>query len=289
MSTAFDLSGSPATAREAAGSPAHPAPGSPPTRPARFLDVARSEWVKLTSVRSTWITLLVTVVLGVGVGALISHLAASRYLQDRITHATWDPTAISFRALTIAQLAMAVLGTLVVTSEYGTGMIRTTLTAVPRRGRLLAAKAAVFAAVALVVGELTGFAAFLLGQAAIGSAAPQASLGQPGVLRAVAGAGLYLAAIGVLGVGVGTVLRNTAAAVSTMVALLFVLPGLVQALPASWSNAITEWWPTEAGSQLYKVHSAAHTLGPWAGFVVLVVFTAVVCALARWVIGHRDA
>lgn len=288
MTAAVDLSGAPLAPRGgdvAAGA----ASGTGPARPVRFLDLARSEWVKLSSVRSTWITLVVTVVLGVGVGALISHLAASRYLHDRIVHGTWDPTAISFRALIIAQLAIAVLGALAVTSEYGTGMIRTTLTAVPRRGRLLAAKAVVFAVVALVVGELTGFAAFLLGQVAIGAAAPQASLGQPGVLRAVVGAGLYLAVIGLLAVGVGTVLRNTAAAISAMVALLFVLPGLVQALPASWSNAITEWWPTQAGSQLYTVHSSAHTLAPWTGFVVLVVFTAVVFVLARWVIGHRDA
>lgn len=258
-------------------------------RPARFRDVALSEWVKLASVRSTWVTLLVTVVLGVGVGTLISHLAGSRYLQDRITHSTWDPTAVSFRALAIAQLAIAVLGTLAVTSEYGTGSIRITLTAVPRRGRLLAAKATVFAVVALIVGEVTAFAAFLLGQAAIGSSAPRATLGQPDVLRAVIGAGLYLALIGLLAVAVGTALRNTAAAISAMVALLFVLPGIVQALPASWSNVITEWWPTQAGSQVYAVHRDAHSLAAWSGFAVLVVFIALVFVLAQWVIAKHDA
>lgn len=258
-------------------------------RPARFVDVARSEWVKLTSVRSTWITLLVTVVLGVGLGALISHLAASRYLTDRILHATWDPTEVSFRALTIAQLAIAVLGTLVITAEYGTGLIRTTIAAVPRRGRLLFAKATVFGAVALVTGEVTAFAAFFLGQAAMGSSAPHAALSQPGVLRAVAGAGLYLAVIGLLAVAVGAALRNTAAGISAMVALLFVLPGVVQALPASWSVPITKWWPTQAGSQIYAVQRGAHTLAAWPGFAVLVVFTVLVFALARWVIGWRDA
>lgn len=258
-------------------------------RPARFVDVARSEWVKLTSVRSTWITLLVTVVLGVGLGALISHLAASRYLTDRILHATWDPTEVSFRALTIAQLAIAVLGTLVITAEYGTGLIRTTITAVPRRGRLLFAKATVFGVVALVTGEVTAFAAFVVGQAAMGSSAPHAALSQPGVLRAVAGAGLYLAVIGLLAVAVGAALRNTAAGISAMVALLFVLPGVVQALPASWSVPITKWWPTQAGSQIYALHHGANSLAPWPGFVVLVAFTALVFALARWVIAWRDA
>lgn len=270
-----------------------PAPAATGTarrvRPARFVDVARSEWVKLTSVRSTWITLAVTIVLGVGVGTLISHLAATRFADGRIGSGGWDPTSISFRALVIAQLAIAVLGTLVVTSEYGTGLIRTTLTAVPRRGRLLAAKAAVFGALALVVGEITSFAAFLLGQLAMGSAAPHASLSQHDVLRAVIGAGLYLAMIGLLAVAVGAVVRNTAAGISAMVAVLFVLPGVVQALPASWSNAITQWWPTQAGSRVYALHRDPHTLAAWSGFAVLVVFTAVVFGIARWVIGFRDA
>ncbi len=258
-------------------------------RPASLRDVMRSEWVKLTSVRSTWITLAVTVLLGVGVGTLISDLAASRYSSRQQLRLSWDPTSVSFRALVIAQLAIAVLGILVITSEYGTGLIRTSLAAVPTRRRFLAAKAAVFGATALVVGEVTAFAAFLLGQAAIGSSAPHATLGQPGVLRAVVGAGLYLAVIGLLSVGIGTLVRNTAAGISAMVALLFVLPGLVQALPASWSNAITEWWPTQAGSQVFATHGGAHTLSAWAGFAVLVVFTAVVFGFAQWNLVRRDA
>lgn len=262
-------------------------PGS--YRPASVRDVSRSEWVKLTSVRSTWITLGVTILLGVGVGTLISNLAASRYSSDQHLKLTWDPTSVSFRALVIAQLAIAVLGTLVITSEYGTGLIRTSLAAVPVRRRFLAAKAAVFGAVALVVGEVTAFAAFLLGQAAIGSSAPHATLSQPGVLRAVIGAGLYLAAIGLLSVGIGTLVRNTAAGISAVVALLFVLPGLVQALPSSWSNPITEWWPTQAGSQVFALRSAAHTLSPWSGFGVLIAFVVVVFGFAQWILVRRDA
>ncbi len=277
------------TAIATSTSPTHKGGASGSRRPAGFADVARSEWVKLTSVRSTWITLAVTVLLGVGVGTLISGLAASRYSTDRQLHQSWDPTSVSFRALVIAQLAVAVLGTLVITSEYGTGLIRISLAAVPSRRRFLAAKAAVFTAVALVVGEVTAFAAFLLGQAAIGTSAPHATLGQPGVLRAVIGAGLYLAAIGLLAVGIGTLLRNTAAGISAMVALLFVLPGLVQALPSSWANAITEWWPTQAGSQVYALQGGAHTLSAWAGFAVLIAFSAVVFGFAQWMLVRRDA
>ncbi len=272
-----------------AGRPAQPRQGGAGASPARFSDALRCEWAKLTSVRSTWVTLLVSLLLGVGVGALISYLAGSHYATGGFRGRAWDPTAVSLRALTIAQLAIAVLGSLVVTSEYGTGMIRTSLTATPRRGRFLSSKAVVFTAVALVVGEIMAFAAFLLGQLAIGSNAPHTSLTAPDVLRAVIGAGLYLALIGLLSSCVGALVRNTAAAISSMVALLFVLPGVVQALPASWSNVITEWWPTQAGSQVYSLHRSAHTLSAWSGFAVLVVFTVIVFTAALWVIEHRDA
>ena len=272
-----------------AARPAPPANRTHTAPTATFSDALRSEWAKLTTVRSTWVTLVVSLVLGVGVGTLISYLSGSHYATGGPDNLNWDPTAVSFRALTIAQLAVAVLGTLVVTSEYGTGMIRTSLTATPRRSRFLMSKAVVFTGVALVVGEITAFAAFLLGQFVIGSNAPHTNLAAHGVLRAVVGAGLYLAAIGLLAAAVGALLRNTAAAISSMVALLFVLPGLVQALPSSWRNTLTEWWPTQAGSQIYVLHRDAHTLAAWSGFAVLVVFTAMVFGAALWVIDRRDA
>lgn len=269
-----------------------PQPGTPATErePATFADAARSEWIKLTSVRSTWITLLVALVLGIGLGALISYLAGSHYASaGLIRRATWDPTKVSFHAINIAQLAIAVLGVMIVTSEYSTGMIRTSLAAVPRRGRFLAAKTTVFTAVALLVGEITAFAAFLIGQAVIGSSAPHTNLGAPDVLRAVIGAGLYLAVVGLLAVGIGALLRNTAAGISAVVALLFVLPGIVQALPNSWRNPVTEFWPTQAGSQVFAVHRSANTLAAWSGFGVMVLFTAVVLAAATFAINRRDA
>jgi len=261
-----------------------------PVRPARFSDTVRSEWRKLVSVRSTWVTLLVAAALGVGVGALISHLAASNYHSGlRFGNGLWRPVSVSFNALAIAQLAIAVLGCLVITSEYSSGMIRSSLIATPRRGRFLAAKAAVFAAVVLVVGEVIAFAAFFAGQAAIGSDAPQATLGGHDVARAVIGAGLYLALIGLLACMVGALLRNTAASISAIVALLFVLPGVVEALPASWANPISKWWPTNAGRQVYVVTRTAHTLPAWSGFGVLVAFTAVVFAVALVLLRRRDA
>lgn len=261
-----------------------------PARPASFADALRAEWVKLSTIRSTWFTAAITVALGVGLGALISYLSGVHYKSgDLFERFTWDPTEVSFRALGIAQLAVAVLGVMAVSSEYATGMIRTSLTAVPRRGRFLGAKLAVLGAFALLVGEITAFGAFLIGQALIGANAPHTDLGAPSVLRAVLGAGLYLACIALVGSGFGALVRNTAAGISGVVALMFVLPGIAQALPSSWSQPITEFWPTEAGRQILVVQRAAHTLPAWSGFGVLVGFTAVVLAGATFVLHRRDA
>ncbi len=264
----------------------------PDGRPHRatFVDTVRSEWLKLVTVRSTWVTLVVAVVLADGIGTLVSYLAGSHYgsssLGDRLT---WDPTQVSFFALNIAQLAVAVLGVMIVTSEYGTGMIRTSLAATPQRTKFLAAKSLVVTAVLVVVGEITAFVAFLLGQAVISGNAPTASLGDRDVLRAVIGAGLYLALIGLLGAAIGAIVRSTAAGISTIVALLFVLPGVVQALPSSWAQPITEYWPTQAGRQILVLHRDAHTLAAWSGFGVMVLFTVIVLIVASQVIERRDA
>jgi hypothetical protein len=180
----------------------------------------------------------------------------------------------------VAQLALAVLGVMVVSAEYPTGLIWVSLSAVPRRGRLLAAKAAVFTLVGLLFGEVLSFASFVVGQAVIAGAAPTASLGSPSVLRAVAGTGLFLAVIGFLGVAVGALVRATTGGVAVMVALIFVLPGLGQVLPLSWRNPMLKFWPTQAGGQMLNVVHQAHALSPWAGLGLLVGFTAAVGAAA---------
>jgi ABC-type transport system involved in multi-copper enzyme maturation permease subunit len=189
----------------------------------------------------------------------------------------------------IAELAIAVLGVLCISSEYSSGMIRTSLIAVPKRGRVLAAKSLVFAVVTFVVGEVVSFTAFFVGQALISGHAPHAALGDPGVARAVAGAGLYLTALAVLSVAAGALLRHPAAAIACMMAVLLVLPGIAQALPGSWRNPVTEFWPTQAGSQLTSVHHSAHTLQPWPGFGVMCLFVAIVYAIAWTLLDRRDA
>jgi ABC-2 type transport system permease protein len=259
-------------------------------RAATFGDALRSEWTKIRSVRSTFWALAVTVVLGVGLGAAISAAAAHGYAKSSVSSKlSWDPASVSLAGIGIATLAIAVLGVLCISSEYSSGMIRTSLIAVPKRGRMLAAKSLVFAAVTFVVGEATSFAAFFVGQALISGHAPHATLGDPGVARAVVGGGLALTALAVLSVAVGALLRHPAAAIAAMVALLFVLPGIAQALPDSWRNPVTEFWPTLAGGDLTNVHHTAHTLQPWPGFGLMCLFTAVVYAIAWMLLDRRDA
>ena len=259
-------------------------------RPATFGDVLRSEWTKLRSVRSTFWALTVTVVLGVGLGAVISAAAAHGYAKFSVSQKlSWDPTGVSGAGMAIAQLAIAVLGVLCISSEYSSGMIRTSLIAVPKRGRVLAAKSLVLAGVTFVVGEVTCFVAFFVGQAIISGHAPHAALGDPGVARAVVGGGLYLAALAVLSVAAGAWLRHPAAAIAAMMAVVLVLPLIAQALPDSWRNPVTEFWPTQAGTQITSVYHSAHTLQPWPGFGVMCLFVVIVYAIAWTLLDRRDA
>lgn len=266
-----------------------PARAGTASRPATYRDTLRSEWTKFRSVQASYWSLLIGAVLGIGLGALISGLSAHRYRQDPGLHIGWNATDHSLRSLLIAQLAFAVLGVITVTSEYSTGMIRTSLTAVPKRIRMMSAKLVVFTGVVLVAGQVIAFATFGIGQMLIHGNAPSASLGQHLVLRAVIGAGLYLALLGLLGGAFAVLLRNAAAGIAVMVALLFVLPGIAQALPSNWSQPIEQWWPTNAGQQVAMTIRDSHTLPAWAGFGWMALFTAVVVTVSFVWLQRRDA
>jgi ABC-2 type transport system permease protein len=264
----------------------------PPTgyRPANFTDAVRAEWTKIRTVRSTLWTLLVAVVLAVGLGALISALAANGYAQGRGNIRTsWDPTGVSMSGLTFAQLAIAVLAIIFITSEYSSRAIGTSLTAVPRRSRFLAAKAVVIGGICLVFTEILSFVAFFVGQALISGHAPTANLSQPNVLRAMIGGGLYAVLLGLISLSLGAMLRNAAGAIAVIVALLFVLPVVAAALPSSIEHTVEEWWPTQAGGQVTNVIRGSHTLSPWEGFAVMCAFTAILLAGAFAAINRRDA
>jgi ABC-2 type transport system permease protein len=259
-------------------------------RPPTFIDTVRSEWTKARSVPSTMWTLITAAVLGIGLGALISAVAANHYDKSSAsTRLTWDPTSISGAGFVIAQLAIAILGVLIITSEYSTGSIRSTLAAVPRRSRLLGAKAVVIVGLSFVVAEVLAFAAFFIGQSLISGHAPTATLAQPNVLRALIGGGLYAALLGLLGLAIGAILRHAAGAIAVLVALLFVLPGVAAALPASIEHTVEEYWPTQAGQQVTVVVRLANSLSTWVGFGIFCLFVAIVTGAAFLMMNRRDA
>jgi hypothetical protein len=274
-----------------------------------------AEWTKFWSVRSTLWTLVATAVAVVGLCTLTTGTVSPTDVID-------DPTRRSLIGIFLGQLIFGVLGVLVMTAEYGTGTIRATLSAVPRRPAVLTAKILVFGAVAVVVSEILTFSAFAIGQAilsaknAVGSAAavPQraqqlgikvphqfqgalssgsASLGQPGVLRAVVGAGLYLAVLGLLALGLGTIIRHTAAAISTFVGIVLVLPLIAQALPASIGHPVARYLPANIGFVMFSTHGVPDDFGsafsPWNGFALLVLYTVVTLGIGYWVLVRRDA
>jgi ABC-2 type transport system permease protein len=253
--------------------------------------VVRSEWTKFKSVRSTLWALGTTAVLALAIGMLATGTVASRWdrlsVSDRLA---FDPTRRSLTGLLLAQLAIGVLGVLVVSSEYSSGLIRSTLAAVPRRPPVLAAKAAVFAAVAIVVSVAVSFAAFLVGQAILsGSPAPHAALGDPGVLRAVVCGGIYLALLGLIALGFAAIVRHTAGSIAAFVGILLVLPLIVTALPESISDAVGRYLPADIGAQMMSVHHHANQLGPWAGFGILCGYAAAVLVTGGWLMSRRDA
>lgn len=262
-----------------------------PDHRATFVHALRSEWTKLHSLRSTTYTLLCFVVLAVGLGTLISLGSADEYRAAApADRAGFDPTGVAMFSLVFAQLAVVVLGVLVATGEYATGMIRPSLAAVPRRGRLLAAKAVVFGAVVLPVGWVTGLVMFLVSQALLAAEnVPHDSLGDPGVARAVLGVGLYLTVLGLLSVAVGTLVRATAGGISLLVGGVLILPNLVGLLPDAVADQVRKLWPTLAGFQITAPERDPSQLAPWAGFALMCGFTAVVLGLAYAVLRRRDA
>jgi ABC-type transport system involved in multi-copper enzyme maturation permease subunit len=252
--------------------------------------VVLSEWIKLRSLRSTYFTLLAAVALMVGFGYLFSWGVESHWAQQSAAErATFDPTLTSLRGMYLAQLAVGVLGVLVVTGEYSTGMIRATLAAVPKRLPVLWSKTAVFGGVALVTMVIAALVSFLGGQAILSTQHIQTTLSEPGVLRAVIGTGMYLAVVGVLGVALGTILRNTAGAIATLFGVLLVLPILGALLPSSWRTHITPYLPSNAGQAIMNVVHSSNDMAPWTGFALFCAYTAGALALAAVVLKRRDA
>lgn len=251
---------------------------------------ARAEWTKMRSVRSTMWTLLAAIGLAVGFGSLVAVTQMNSWdTLDAGERARFDPTSYSLSGLFLAQLAVGVLGVLMISSEYATGQIRATFAATPQRLSVLAGKCITFIAVVSVVGLVTSFGSFAIGQAVFAGEGVGASLGDPGVLRAVVGGALYLVAIGVLAIGIGTLVRRTAGAVTALVAVLMVLPIVTGFLPSSWNENIGKYFPARAGTAVFTVVRDANSLAPWTGFAVLVGYAVVALAAAGLLLTRRDA
>lgn len=244
----------------------------------------RAEWIKLRGLRSTWYTLACLFVVGLGITSLAMIAAGKEYPGE----GDWDPTNRSLITYVVAQLIIGVLGILVVTSEYATGLMQASLAAMPCRHRLLAAKVVLAAAVAVVAGQVLMFAAFFVGQGILAAQdVPNAALSDPGVLSAVAGGGLYLAAIALLAVGLGTIMRATAGALATLVGIVFVLPALAGLFP-SWLQGLFNFWPTQGAAAVFATVPNPDFPHPWLNLGGMCVGVVAVLVAAFVVFRRRD-
>jgi hypothetical protein len=250
--------------------------------------VIRSEWIKLRTVRSSWFVLGATVLAVAGIGLLVSY----------INHAHWSTMSASDRAaivpvnqsligVNLAELTVGVLGVLVAAGEYATGMIRATFVAVPRRLPVLVAKAGVLAVVTFTVCLVAVFIAVVGGQAMFGLRGVW--IGDAEAVRVALGATMYLTVAGVMGIGLGFLIRSTAGGIATLLAVLLVLPFIVAVLPDSIGRPLGRYLPSTAGRALFTMNGGDGMLSPWAGFGIFLLYAVVVLAAAALVLRRRDA
>jgi ABC-2 type transport system permease protein len=259
-------------------------------QPGHYRDAVSAELTKFRSIRSTYWSLAVAAVLAVGMAVLIPavtmHLWSGMSPADR---AGLNPTESSLVGFIFGQLAIGVLGVLAITSEYSTGLIRTTLAAVPRRRTLLWAKATVVGGIALVSGLLLSLTSFLVGQAIFAGKHVEASLGDPGVARVVLGMGFYIGVIALVGLGLGTVIRHTAGTIVALVGIMFVIPIVIEFLPKSWASGAQHWMLSEAGGTLITVHTADASMSPARAVLVCLLWVGATLAAGALLISRRDA
>jgi ABC-2 type transport system permease protein len=272
-----------------------------------------SEWIKFRSLRSTWWSIGIALLISVGLGILFSDLRGN----DIATHGGFeqDPTALTLRGFYLAQLAAGVLGVLFITGEYSTGMIRATLSAVPRRVPVWVAKIVVFAVVIFAITLVAAFIAFLGGQAVLSSyhasgqfiPGPNGGIGvisgaggtlhslgvsisHPGAVRAIFGAALYMVGVGLLGLGCGFIIRNTGGAIAALFGLLLVLPLLAQALPSSLQQDVSKYLPLLAGTAIMNTtQRGTDQLAPWTGLGVFALYVVAALGIGLYVLRRRDA
>jgi ABC-type transport system involved in multi-copper enzyme maturation permease subunit len=252
--------------------------------------VIRSEWTKLRTQPAALWSLLSAVILVVGFGVLYSLLREARPPQGAAATASFDPVSVSQSGVQLAQIAAGVLGVLLITSEYATGMIRTTLAAVPKRLPALWGKAIMLTAAILVIGLPASFIAFTAGQSILGKQHLSTTLSASGVTQAVIGSALYLAVAGLFGLALGALLRSTAAGISALFGVMFALPIVAGFLPGSLSDQVNKFLPSTAGQAITAVHpDPATSLSPWTGFGVFAAYAAVLLVISAVRMRRGDA
>lgn len=252
--------------------------------------VMRSEWIKLRTQPSALWSLASAVILIIAVGVLYSLLREARPPRGAATIASFDPVSVSLSGVQLAQIATGVLGVLLITTEYATGLIRATLAAVPRRLPVLWGKAVMVTAATIAVTLPAALAAFVAGQEVLSRQHLATSLGHPGVAQAVIGSSLYLAVCGLLGLALGAVLRSAAGGISALFGLFFALPIIAGFLPGSWSDDINKYLPSTAGLAITTAHpDPATSLAPWTGLGVSCLYAAVLLGFAALRARRGDA
>ncbi|MGP3980977.1 ABC transporter permease [Streptomyces sp. KR80] len=251
--------------------------------------VLQSEWTKIRSVQSTLWTLSLALVVTLALGALISIVTRNTFEDLSVRdQAAFDATRVSFAGMGLGQLAMIVFGVLVISNEYSTGMIRTSLAAVPQRGTFLFSKIAIASSLALLVGVVTSFGAFFLGQALLGE--HRASLGDSGVLRAVFGGGLYMGLIAMFSMGVAAMLRSPMLSLGVLMPFFFIISNILGNVDAT--RKAGQYLPDQAGSHVMQVVAPpddAAPYGPWGGLAIMAAWVAAALVGGYVVIKRRDA
>jgi ABC-type transport system involved in multi-copper enzyme maturation permease subunit len=242
------------------------------------------EWIRLRSLRSTRWALLFFVASMIGLGVLTMAKTGAPSAADA-QH--FDPTNNLLVGVALGQLILGAMGVLVAAGEYSSGTIRSTLAAIPNRRLLLAAKAAVLGGVILSVGEIVAVITFFVGRAALTDAAPAPTLSDPSVLRAVLMSGVYLALVGLIGLGLGAITRHTASAIGALVGVTFVLPLIAAGLAGV---EVSRFFPTViAGNSMLVVKPFHEALSPWTGLAMMCLYTAVTLGAGSWLLARRDA
>ncbi len=260
------------------------------SKPVTLLSVTKSEWIKFRSVRSTIMGVVVTFVLTLGLGALITVAIRSHWnVADPGTKLTFDAVSTSLGGTLFAQFAVGVIGTLFITSEYSSGSIRTTLAAVPNRTQLALSKIIVLAVSMLVVCEVVCIATFLMGQAIYSGVVPTVSLGSGVVLRSVLLAGVYLTLLAILGFSLGLILRQSAACISVFTSLLLIVPIIIFLLPQSWQDSYSKYEPSALGRAMMSTSPPRLMFGAWTAALLLVVYVVAALAVGMTLLARRDA